>query len=69
MGGSPSFKEILKCVYAMWNSVNTLQVYLHAEGYFIFRFDSEEDRNRIIQQGLYTFQNRPMILELWEPDF
>lgn len=60
---------MLKFVYGVWNSVTTPQVYLHDEGYIIFRFNSEEDTNKIIQQGPYKFQNIPMILNQWEPDF
>ncbi|XP_070002870.1 uncharacterized protein [Nicotiana sylvestris] len=61
--------SILLFMYGVWNFVNTSQVYLHDKGYFIFRFDTEDDKNKVIQQGPYTFQNRPMILKQWEPDF
>ncbi|OIT35019.1 hypothetical protein A4A49_03017 [Nicotiana attenuata] len=52
-----------------WNSVATPKVLLHGDGYFIFKFESIEDKNMIIQNGPYTFNNRPMILKDWTPDF
>lgn len=67
--GNPTFKEMLKFVYGVWNFVTVPHVYLHDDGYFIFRFNSEEDKNRLIQQGSYTYHNRPMILKQWEPNF
>ncbi|XP_019235772.1 PREDICTED: uncharacterized protein LOC109216098 [Nicotiana attenuata] len=69
LGGTPSFKEMLKFVYGVWNFITTPQVFLHDDGYFIFRFSSEEDKNKIIQQGPYTYHNRPIILKQWVPNF
>ncbi|XP_019236113.1 PREDICTED: uncharacterized protein LOC109216415 [Nicotiana attenuata] len=69
IGGNPSFKDMLKFVYGVWNTVTTPQVYLHDEGYFIFRFDDEEDKLKIMQNGPYTYNNRPMILKQWVPYF
>ncbi|XP_019246327.1 PREDICTED: uncharacterized protein LOC109225978 [Nicotiana attenuata] len=69
LGGNPSFKDMLKFVYGVWNFVATPQVFLHDDGYFVFKFESEEDKKLVIQKGPYTFNNRPMILKQWEPKF
>ncbi|OIT28498.1 hypothetical protein A4A49_19232 [Nicotiana attenuata] len=69
IGGSPLFKEMLKFVYGVWQFVSTPHVLLHDEGYFIFKFDSDEDRDLVLRNGPYTFKNRPMILKQWELDF
>lgn len=49
LGGSPSFKEMLKFLYGVWNFITTPQLFLHDDDYFIFRPSSEEDRNKIVQ--------------------
>ncbi|XP_019246521.1 PREDICTED: uncharacterized protein LOC109226182 [Nicotiana attenuata] len=69
IGGNPAFKEMLKFVYGVWNIVNTPQVYLHNDGYFLFRFDCEEDKSAILQNGPYIFNYRPLVLKQWSPDF
>ncbi|OIS97215.1 hypothetical protein A4A49_22998 [Nicotiana attenuata] len=69
IGGSPQFKEMLKFVYGVWHFASTPQVLIHDEGYFIFKFESAEDRDMVLQNGPYTFNNRPMMLKIWEPDF
>nr|XP_009606856.1 uncharacterized protein LOC104101141 [Nicotiana tomentosiformis] len=44
-------------------------VFLHNEGYFIFRFIYEEEKVTLFQNGPYTFNNRPLVLKQWEPNF
>ncbi|XP_070056714.1 uncharacterized protein [Nicotiana tomentosiformis] len=69
IGGNPTFKEMLKFVYGVWNSVTSPQVFLHNDGYFMFKFDCEEDKNTILQNVQYTFNHRPLVLKQWSPDF
>ncbi|XP_070021154.1 uncharacterized protein [Nicotiana sylvestris] len=68
-GGNPSFKDMFKFVYGVWNFVATPTVFLHDDGYFVFKFESEDDKKLVIQKGPYTFNNRPMIMKQWEPKF
>lgn len=65
VGGNPSFKEILRYVYGVWNFVETPQVFLHTDGYFIFCFATEEDKAVILENGPYTFNNRPLVVRQW----
>lgn len=51
LGGTPSFKEMLQFVYGVWHFVSTPRVLLHDDGYFIFKFDSEDDKNLLLQNG------------------
>lgn len=60
---------MLKFVYGVWHFVDTPHIYLHDDGYFIFRFLDDEDKLKVLEYGPYTFNNRPMILKQWEPDF
>ncbi|XP_070025610.1 uncharacterized protein [Nicotiana sylvestris] len=68
-GGYPAFNGMLQFVYWVWHFITTPRVFLQDDGNFIFRFESEEDKNAIQQNGSYTFRNRPMILKQWEADF
>ncbi|KAG5629135.1 hypothetical protein H5410_000852 [Solanum commersonii] len=50
-------------------TVNTPQIMLHDEGYFVFRFDSMADCEAILQDGPYYFNNKTLILQRWELNF
>ncbi|XP_070049158.1 uncharacterized protein [Nicotiana tomentosiformis] len=69
IGGNPTFKEMLKFVYGVWNFVNTPKVFLHNNGYFIFKFENEKDKAVILEEGPYTFNYMPFILKQWDPEF
>ncbi|PHU29277.1 hypothetical protein BC332_01370 [Capsicum chinense] len=69
VGGKPSFKEMLKFIYNIWNFVTTPHVYSHDEDYFVFLFDSKADKDEIMQNGPYTYNNHPMVLQNWKKDF
>ncbi|KAG5572395.1 hypothetical protein H5410_062161 [Solanum commersonii] len=45
------------------------KILLHGEGYYIFKFKSEEDKEKVINYGPYYFSNRPLILKPWVLDF
>lgn len=60
---------MLKFVYGVWHFVATPKVYLHDDGYFIYRFESEQDKASIMENGPYTYNNRPLILKTWTPEF
>lgn len=49
--------------------LNKPELFYHEEGYYIARFQSKEDMNKIFHAGQYSVNNRPMILKPWTPDF
>ncbi|XP_075079835.1 uncharacterized protein LOC142165106 [Nicotiana tabacum] len=53
----------------VWNFFIKPKILYHDDGYYIFRFDSESDRERVMQFGPYTFHNKPFILKNWLIDF
>ncbi|XP_060182487.1 uncharacterized protein LOC132612182 [Lycium barbarum] len=69
VGKNPPFKQMLKFVYAIWNFVETPRVFLHEEGYYIFKFANEQDKMDVLQYGPYTFDYRPMVLKQWTTSF
>lgn len=45
------------------------KVLMHDDGYFIFRYNTEEDKDLVIHSGAYYFNNKPIILRPGELDF
>lgn len=60
---------MLHFVYRFWMIVVTLRVYLHDDGYFIFWFENEDNRAKILNNGLYTYYYRALVMKLWIPNF
>ncbi|KAG5571008.1 hypothetical protein H5410_060774 [Solanum commersonii] len=53
----------------IWHFINVPKVLLHGMGYYIFKFHSKKDKERVINYGPYYFNNIPFILKPWELDF
>lgn len=69
MGDIFSFKDMLKFVQGVWIFVYIFRVYLYDEGYFIFRFVFEDDRNLVLYSGYFIYNNKFMIFRFWEVSF
>ncbi|OIT19716.1 hypothetical protein A4A49_59088, partial [Nicotiana attenuata] len=69
LGENPYFKSMENYVDNVWNFVDTPKILYHDEGYYIFRFDSIDDRDKVMQSGPYFFHNKPFILKNWSLDF
>lgn len=52
-----------------WHCAKKPDIYLHEEGYFIIRFESVIERDRILSSGPYSIANRPTILKPWSAVF
>ncbi|KAK1272250.1 hypothetical protein QJS04_geneDACA014657 [Acorus gramineus] len=52
----------------LWKSKGDFSLLLHANGFFIVRFDLAEDCNLILEGGPWTMEHRPFILKKWSPD-
>lgn len=63
IGDTPVFEEMLKFVYEVWNFVTIPRVYPHEEGYFTFLFETSEDKDYVLAEGPYTYDNRQMVLK------
>ncbi|WMV14775.1 hypothetical protein MTR67_008160 [Solanum verrucosum] len=59
---------MLKFVYSIWNLVTAPRV-LYDEGYYIFRFEDEHDKQKVLQNGPYTFDSRPVVLKQWNHNY
>lgn len=68
-GDTPYLKTMENFIMNAWKFVKKPQLLLHEEGYYIFRFETVEDCERVMQAGPYTFFNKPFVLQNWSIDF
>ncbi|WMV37186.1 hypothetical protein MTR67_030571 [Solanum verrucosum] len=68
-GDTPYLKTMENFIMNAWKFVKKPQLLMHEEGYYIFRFETVEDCERVMQAGPYTFFNKPFVLQNWSIDF
>ncbi|PHU24998.1 hypothetical protein BC332_03330 [Capsicum chinense] len=68
-GKNPSFKQMLHFVYTFWKFVTTPRAFLNNDGYFIFWFENEDDRAKVLNNGPYIYDYRALVLKPWMPNF
>lgn len=69
LGETPPFLYMENYIAKYWKTANKPETYLHEDGFFIVKFQYAEDRDGIGCAGPYTFNNRPIKMKTWEPDF
>ncbi|OIT08591.1 hypothetical protein A4A49_18405 [Nicotiana attenuata] len=69
LGDSPYEKSMENYVTNVWSFVAKPKNLYHDEGYYIFQFQSIEDRDLVLHAGPYTYHNKPFILQQWKIDF
>ncbi|KAM3342483.1 hypothetical protein P3S68_027449 [Capsicum galapagoense] len=69
VGDTPYQKSMENFVENIWKLVEKPQTLGHDTGYFIFRFNSAEDKDKVLLGGPYTFHNKPFIVQPWVIDF
>lgn len=63
----PKSDALHQWIYTTWTS--SCELYLCPKGYFIVRFNSEQERDNIINQGPWFWGNAGLFLTPWFPDF
>ncbi|XP_060194890.1 uncharacterized protein LOC132624075 [Lycium barbarum] len=69
VGDTPYANRMEGYVTRVWNFVTKPMVLMHDEGYYIFKFNSIQDKDKVLKAGPYYFNNKPLILKTWELDF
>ncbi|XP_058775015.1 uncharacterized protein LOC131649265 [Vicia villosa] len=69
IGTNVSMNAMKNYMSRVWNFVALPDMYYNDEGYFILKFKNGDARDEVMMKGPYTFQNKPMILLEWRPDF
>ncbi|KAK4716390.1 hypothetical protein R3W88_014728 [Solanum pinnatisectum] len=61
--------QMTEYVKKVWGFVELPQVFYHDDGYYVFKFHTIADKERVMQAGPYFYGNKPMILRNWQLDF
>ncbi|OIT40013.1 hypothetical protein A4A49_51747 [Nicotiana attenuata] len=69
LGYTPYERSMVSYVETAWDFVTKPQILYHQDGYYVFRFNTMEDKDSVVQVGPYTYHNKPFILQNWERDF
>ncbi|XP_059291472.1 uncharacterized protein LOC132044951 [Lycium ferocissimum] len=69
LGDTPYANQIEGYITRVWNFVTKPMVLMHDEGYYIYKFKSIQDKDKVLKAGPYYFNNKPLILKPWELDF
>ncbi|XP_075085004.1 uncharacterized protein LOC142168244 [Nicotiana tabacum] len=69
IGEKPRYNYIHRYINQMWNTVTMPELYSHDDGYFMVRFHSMTDMKKLLCDGPYIVNNRPMIMKQWSPQF
>ncbi|XP_058776169.1 uncharacterized protein LOC131650479 [Vicia villosa] len=69
LGETLSMHAVKNFMEKSWNFVTLPELYLNEAGYFIVRFKSYEDHNKVMEQGPYFIYGKPIFLKYWSIDF
>ncbi|KAL9687995.1 hypothetical protein QQ045_032407 [Rhodiola kirilowii] len=67
-GFKPSLGRMKSFVRTRWGDENLVTVAQMKPGVFLFNFSSQEEMARVQEQGPWTMDNKPVILQCWTPD-
>ncbi|GAB2275118.1 hypothetical protein Dimus_039109 [Dionaea muscipula] len=68
LGDTIPFSAMDSFVTKHWSMVSRPRIILHEGGYFIFRFESGEDKLRVLGSSWF-FKSKPLVLREWSPEF
>ncbi|CAK8574347.1 unnamed protein product [Lathyrus sativus] len=69
VGDDLSMNTVKNFMQRMWNFIKIPNLYYHDAGYFLLRFNSQEDKEAVMMRGPYTIRNMPMLLKEWQSGF
>ncbi|XP_043697195.1 uncharacterized protein LOC122647973 [Telopea speciosissima] len=68
IGGRPSFIFARDMLLKQWKIAGHVEVNLLDSGIFVFHFNLEDDKTKVLEGGPWYVQRRLMILRPWSPD-
>ncbi|XP_077227918.1 uncharacterized protein LOC143860940 [Tasmannia lanceolata] len=68
IGKKPFFISMREALNRKWNLKGTLEMFAMDHGFFLFKFSSEEDCTRILEEDGHNYGRRPLILQRWDPN-
>nr|XP_016436483.1 PREDICTED: uncharacterized protein LOC107762630 [Nicotiana tabacum] len=69
VGNTPTIGAIERFIAGQWSKIKKSKVLFHNDGYFIILINNCEDWDDVLINGLYTLNNRPIILRPWTDGF
>ncbi|XP_058774580.1 uncharacterized protein LOC131648869 [Vicia villosa] len=69
LGGNLTMTAVRKFMETSWNFVALPNLYYNDAGYFIVKFKSYADMEKVMAQGPYFIYGKPLFLKPWTPDF
>ena len=67
MGRRPSYSYVKEVTNKLWKRKGGMEVALMDSGVFIFRFNCEEDKQKILENGQWIVARKPLFLRAWSP--
>lgn len=65
VGSSLPFKLVEEEAKKLWLHLGFLKMYMVKKGFYVFKFNSELDRNKILAAGPWHFKRNQIILQPW----
>ncbi|KAG6479907.1 hypothetical protein ZIOFF_063383 [Zingiber officinale] len=66
-GYSPHYKQIENFAFNRWKQYDLSSVIQIKDNLFLFQFDFDVGKDRVLNDGSYSFNSRPFILKAWVP--
>ncbi|KAJ9535758.1 hypothetical protein OSB04_un001085 [Centaurea solstitialis] len=67
IGKRPAFPFVQYHARRMWKQFGLSEVILNDQGYFFFKFNSEQGLNFVLENGPWLFNGMPIFIQHWQP--
>lgn len=68
LGAYPPFSVLNSYLLRIWGKHGINKIAMLKNGIVMVRFDSEVGKNDVIQEGIFHFDNKPLIVKAWNAD-
>lgn len=69
IGDNPTISYLTNYLHKQCEIKGATEIFYHAEGYYVVRFDNSADKEKMLYEGPYMLASRPIIVKEWCPDF
>ncbi|KAL0927111.1 hypothetical protein M5K25_001268 [Dendrobium thyrsiflorum] len=69
LGRRPFYEALLKAIRKTWILKGTLKLISLSEGFFLFKFFTQEDYEMVWSRGAWFILGKPFIFQKWTPHF
>ncbi|PHU06452.1 hypothetical protein BC332_22941 [Capsicum chinense] len=68
LGPHPLFEVLKDFIQRIWSKLGINKISMLKNGIIIIRFDTEAGKQKVLQGGIYHFDNKPFIVKAWSPE-